>query len=127
LEKTAFSVAQEKKLLDKLRSKRRARAAIRSSCAAWRRMSACCKPRWISTSGFQVFLVADATSSRHIGSRDVALSRLAHAGVVPVTSEMVAFEWTGDAKAKTFKTDQRDDPRALSCLPFFEPCNGRRY
>ena len=54
--------------------------------------------------GFQVFLVADATSSRRIGSRDVALSRLAHAGVVPVTSEMVAFEWTGDAKAKTFKT-----------------------
>jgi hypothetical protein len=43
----------------------------------------------------------------------VALSRLAHAGVVPVTSEMVAFEWTGDAKAKTFKTDERHDPRSV--------------
>jgi hypothetical protein len=50
-----------------------------------------------------VYVVADAISSRHIGSRDIALSRLAHAGVVPVTSEMVAFEWLGDAKAKAFK------------------------
>jgi microcystin degradation protein MlrC len=43
VEKTAFSAAQEKKVIDKLRTKRsEARAAIRSSCAAWRRMSACC-------------------------------------------------------------------------------------
>jgi nicotinamidase-related amidase len=104
VEKTAFSVAQEKKLLDKLRRKRgdqRRDQIIIGGVEA--HVCVLQSALELSTSGFEVFVVADAVSSRHIGSRDIALSRLAHAGVVPVTSEMVAFEWLGDAKAKAFK------------------------
>lgn len=104
VEKTAFSVAQEKKLLDKLRKKRsdqrRDQIII---CGVEAHVCVLQSALELSISGFEVFVVADAVSSRHIGSRDIALSRLAHAGVVPVTSEMVAFEWLGDAKAKAFK------------------------
>lgn len=104
VEKTAFSVAQEKKLLDKLRKKRsdqRRDQIIIGGVEA--HVCVLQSALELSTSGFEVFVVADAISSRHIGSRDIALSRMAHAGVVPVTSEMVAFEWLGDAKAKAFK------------------------
>jgi nicotinamidase-related amidase len=104
VQKTAFSVAQEKKLLDKLRKKRsdqRRDQIIIGGVEA--HVCVLQSALELSTLGFEVFVVADAISSRHIGSRDIALSRMAHAGVVPVTSEMVAFEWLGDAKAKAFK------------------------
>ena len=105
VEKTAFSAAQEKKAIDKLRTKRSSQGRDQIVlCGLEAHVCVLQTALDLKALGFQVFLVADATSSRRIGSRDVALSRLAHAGVVPVTSEMVAFEWTGDAKAKTFKT-----------------------
>jgi nicotinamidase-related amidase len=53
--------------------------------------------------GLAVAVVTDAIGSRDPSSRDVALLRLAQAGVVPVTSEMVMFEWIGDAGSPEFK------------------------
>lgn len=104
VEKTAFSAPQERKVLDRLR-KRRAdqRREQIVVCGVEAHVCVLQSALDLAGSGFEVFVVADAISSRHIGSRDVALSRLAHAGVVPVTSEMVAFEWVGNAKAKAFK------------------------
>lgn len=43
--------------------------------------------------GWQVFVVTDACSSRQPDSERAALARLSTAGVVPVTTEMVLFEW----------------------------------
>jgi nicotinamidase-related amidase len=104
IEKTAFSVAQEKKLLDKLRKKRSDQRRDQIIIAGVEAHVCVLQSALeLSVAGFEVFVVADAISSRHIGSRDIALSRMAHAGVVPVSSEMVAFEWVGDAKAKAFK------------------------
>ncbi|MFK7792889.1 MAG: isochorismatase family protein [Devosiaceae bacterium] len=104
VEKTAFSVAQDSKALDKLRKRRtdqrRDQIII---CGVEAHVCVLQSALDLKGLGFDVFAVADAVSSRHLGSRDVALSRMAHAGIVPVTTEMVAFEWLGDAKAKAFK------------------------
>ncbi len=53
--------------------------------------------------GFDVAVVADAVSSRRQLSVDVALARMAHVGVQPVTVEMVLFEWLGRAGGEDFK------------------------
>lgn len=53
--------------------------------------------------GFQVFVVADAISSREEMSRQVALTRFLNTGVEVVTSEMVVFEWLGKAATEEFR------------------------
>jgi nicotinamidase-related amidase len=59
-------------------------------------------------SGFEVFVVADAVSSRTPQSVSAACARLLHAGCQWVTTEMVLFEWLERAGT--------DDFRALSTL-----------
>ncbi len=51
----------------------------------------------------QVFVVADATSSRSPDSHSMALHRLSGAGAGIVTTEMVLFEWLGQAGTPEFK------------------------
>jgi len=56
------------------------------------------------SAGYDVFVVADATTSRRAESRRVALDRLAAAGVHVVTTEMVVFEWLERADRSEFRT-----------------------
>ncbi|WP_457093462.1 hydrolase [Microvirga sp. P5_D2] len=58
--------------------------------------------------GFNIFVVADAVSSRSQHSVNAACARLLHAGCHWVTTEMVVFEWMERAAT--------DDFRALSPL-----------
>lgn len=58
--------------------------------------------------GRGVWVVADASGSRHAADREAALARLAYAGVTVVTAEMVAFEW--------LRTSEHDQFRAVSTL-----------
>jgi nicotinamidase-related amidase len=51
----------------------------------------------------EVWVVTDACSSRTERNRDAAFDRLAGAGAELVTTEMVAFEWLGDAGHPRFK------------------------
>jgi isochorismate hydrolase len=53
--------------------------------------------------GLKVFVVADAVSSRAAANRETALRRLAANGVELVTTEMVVFEWLGQAGTPEFK------------------------
>jgi nicotinamidase-related amidase len=53
--------------------------------------------------GFETFVVADAVSSREEDSVDLALSRLAHAGVHIINVEMAVFELAGKAGTPEFK------------------------
>lgn len=56
--------------------------------------------------GYQVFVVTDASGSRSPHSAEVAVQRLQQAGAVPVTVEMVGFEWLGSAANPHFKAVQ---------------------
>jgi nicotinamidase-related amidase len=53
--------------------------------------------------GFQVFLVADASSSRRQLDWQIAIERIGIAGAVVVTTESVLFEWCETAEAPEFK------------------------
>lgn len=53
--------------------------------------------------GYQVFVVADACSSRDAANADLAFQRLRAAGVQVVASEMVLFEWLHKAGTPAFK------------------------
>lgn len=56
--------------------------------------------------GYEVFVVADAVSSRDPGSLEFALSRLRAGGVHIVTTEMVMFEWVERFDSPVFKEMQ---------------------
>ncbi|MBT6266582.1 MAG: isochorismatase family protein, partial [Tateyamaria sp.] len=53
--------------------------------------------------GFEVFFVSDATASRTLENEAACLVRLSTIGVSIVTTEMVIFEWLGNASADAFK------------------------
>jgi nicotinamidase-related amidase len=53
--------------------------------------------------GFEVYVVADATSSRRAADAELALERLRHDGVRVVGREMVAFEWLHQAGTDRFR------------------------
>jgi nicotinamidase-related amidase len=53
--------------------------------------------------GYQIIVVADAVSSRTPANREAALQRLRENGVEVATTEMVVFEWLGQAGTPEFK------------------------
>lgn len=53
--------------------------------------------------GVEVFVVSDATASRTTQSEEACLHRLSAAGAGIVTTEMVIFEWMGQAGTPQFK------------------------
>jgi nicotinamidase-related amidase len=52
---------------------------------------------------YEVFVVTDATSSRTLESEKACLDRLQASGAGIVTTEMVVFEWLGQAGTQAFK------------------------
>lgn len=59
------------------------------------------------SAGLEVWVVADACSSRTERNRDAAFDRLAAAGAELTTTEMVAFEWMRDSAHPAFRNVQR--------------------
>jgi nicotinamidase-related amidase len=53
--------------------------------------------------GYRSVVVADAVSSRAAANREAALQRLRENGVEVATTEMVLFEWLGQAGTPEFK------------------------
>ena len=53
--------------------------------------------------GYEVYLVADGTSSRAPESREISLQRVRQAGGYVVDSEMVLFEWLEQAGTPEFR------------------------
>ncbi len=53
--------------------------------------------------GAAVYVVADAIAARRSLDAEIALRRMAAAGIVPVTTDMVAFEWLGRADTDLFR------------------------
>lgn len=57
----------------------------------------------LMSEGIEVFVVTDATSSRTLESEKACLDRLQALGAGIVTTEMVVFEWLGQAGTPAFK------------------------
>lgn len=53
--------------------------------------------------GYDVYVATDASGSRRDSDRETGYRRLAMAGVIPVTSEMVVFEWAGRGGTDRFR------------------------
>jgi len=62
----------------------------------------------LAAAGKQVFVVADAVSSRSAEDKRWALERMRDAGIVVVTREMAAFEWLHVAGTELFREVSRD-------------------
>lgn len=58
----------------------------------------------LAQGGYDVFVVADAVSSRRPEDAALALERLRAVGVAVVCREMVAFEWLHQAGTEIFRT-----------------------
>jgi len=57
--------------------------------------------------GYKIVVVADAISSRAPANRDAAVQRLRENGVEVATTEMVLFEWLGQAGTPEFREISR--------------------
>ena len=57
----------------------------------------------LAEKGRRVFVVRDAVGSRRPESKEAALRRMERNGVEIVTTEMVVFEWVGDAANPRFR------------------------
>ncbi|MDQ4060126.1 MAG: isochorismatase family protein [Pseudomonadota bacterium] len=60
--------------------------------------------------GYDVFVVADAVSSREPESRELALARMRQAGIATVNTEMTVFEWL----------ERGDTPQLKALLPLLK-------
>jgi nicotinamidase-related amidase len=62
----------------------------------------------LAASGKEVFVVADAVSSRSAEDKHFALERMRHEGIRIVTREMAAFEWLHVAGTDLFREVSRN-------------------
>lgn len=99
-EKTHFSCAAEPGVIDLLRAARRPQVILTGT-----ETHVCVLQTAIGLlgAGFEVFLVADAASSRTPENRSAAIERMRAAGIQIVTSEMVLFEWLHAAGTDEFR------------------------
>jgi len=99
-EKTHFSCAAEPGVIDLLRAARRPQVILTGTethvCVLQTAFG-------LLGAGFEVFLVADAASSRTPENRSAAIERMRAAGIQIVTSEMVLFEWLHAAGTDEFR------------------------
>ncbi len=61
----------------------------------------------LKDAGYEVYVVADAVTSRTASSRRLALARMRAAGVSVINTEMALFEWLEHAGTPEFKTLSR--------------------
>ncbi len=99
-EKTHFSCAAEPGVVERLQASGRRQAILTGTethvCVLQTALG-------LRAAGFEVFLVADAASSRTPENRQAAIDRLRAAGVGIVTTEMVLFEWLHRAATDEFR------------------------
>ena len=104
LTKITFSCAHDEKIAARITSLGRRQLVI---CGIEAHICVLQSALAFAHAHFEVFVVADAIASRESASKEIALRRLEHAGVTPVTVEMAIFEWLGRAGTADFKTLQQ--------------------
>jgi nicotinamidase-related amidase len=103
LPKTAFSAAREPSITERIAAMRGSGRDQLVICGAEAHICVLQSALEFRLSGFDVFVVADAVSSRSPHSVSAACARLLHAGCHWVTTEMVVFEWMGQAATNDFR------------------------
>lgn len=100
IEKIHFSCMQEQGFADAFRALGRRQAVI-----AGMEAHICVLQTGVQLmdEGYEIFVVTDATSSRTLESEQACLDRLQSCGAGIVTTEMVVFEWLGQAGTDAFK------------------------
>lgn len=100
VEKIHFSCAAEPAILDRLEGMGRKQVVIAGIEA---HVCVLQSALGLKQKGFEVFVVADACSSRVTANHQAALARLAANGVHVVSVEMAVFEWMHRAGTPEFK------------------------
>ena len=99
-EKTHFSCAAEPGVIDLLRAAKRPQIILTGTEA---HVCVLQTAFGLLAAGFEVYLVADAASSRTPENRSAAIERMRAAGIGIVTTEMVLFEWLHQAGTDDFR------------------------
>jgi nicotinamidase-related amidase len=101
--KTHFSCAAEPGVVDLLRGAQRPQVIVTGAeCHVCVLQTAF----GLHEAGFDVFVVADAASSRTPDNHHAAIERMRSAGIHIVTTEMVVFEWLQRAGTDDFRALQ---------------------
>lgn len=100
LEKLHFSCMADEGFADAFRATGRSQAVIAGMEAHICVMQTAVG---LMEAGHEVFVVTDATSSRTLESERACLDRLQACGAGIVTTEMVVFEWLGQAGTPAFR------------------------
>jgi nicotinamidase-related amidase len=99
-EKTHFSCAAEPGVIELLRAAKRPQVLLAGTEA---HVCVLQTAFGLLAAGFEVYLVADAASSRTPENRSAAIERMRAGGVQIVTTEMVLFEWLQQAGTDDFR------------------------
>jgi len=103
LAKTAFSAARDARIAERVTTLRSAGRDQLVVCGTEAHICVLQSALEFRRMGVEVFVAADAVSSRSPHSVEVACARLLHADCHWVTTEMVAFEWLGEAATDDFR------------------------
>ncbi len=105
LEKVHFGGAFEPRCMDRITALQRSQVVVSGTeahvCVTQTALG-------LLDAGLEVFLVADAVSSRRPEDARLAVSRLRDSGAQVVSREMVAFEWLKKAGTDEFRRINRD-------------------
>lgn len=101
LAKTHFCAMKEPSIVQRLGEMGRSQVVI---CGAEAHVCVLQSALGLRELGYEVFLVADASGSRHRENRLLAQERLRQAGGQVASSEMVIFEWLQRADQAVFRT-----------------------
>jgi len=99
-EKTHFSCTAEAGVTEMLRAAKRQQVLLTGMEA---HVCVLQTALGLLAAGFDVFLIADAASSRTPANRSAAIERLRNCGAHIVTTEMVLFEWLHQAGTEEFR------------------------
>jgi nicotinamidase-related amidase len=99
-DKTHFSCLGESGMAERLQQQQRRQIIV---CGMEAHVCVLQTALDIKAAGFTTIVVADAVSSRRSESCELGLARMRDAGVTIVTTEMVLFEWIGQAGTQEFK------------------------
>ncbi len=67
--------------------------------------------------GYEVYWLVEATASRRVAEARLARERMAQAGAVPVSADMVAYEWLNRCDDARFKQAHRNFLKGRSARP----------